>query len=97
MKQIDFSKLKMEVAIGEYSDEDVRSALGNMLFRNATTLELDHLARKIFNAPQEPIHLEESEMRMIVETLRQSNGRYSFIRAIEENAKDVQTKQLKNK
>ena len=96
MKQIDFSKLKMEVAIGEYSDEDVRSALGNMLFRNASSLELDQLARKIFNAPQEPIQLEETELRMIAETLRQSNARYSFIQAIEQNAKEA-NKQLKTK
>ena len=96
MKQIDFSKLKMEVAIGEYSDEDVRSALGNMLFRNATTLELDQLARKIFNAPQETIILEESEFRMIIDTMKQNGGRYSFIQAIEQNAKEV-NKQLKTK
>jgi len=89
MKQIDFSKLEIEVEIGKFSHEDVRAALGNMLFRNATSLETDQLARKIFNAPQEPVELEDSELRMILDSLHQSAGRYSFIKAIKENAKEA--------
>ena len=46
MKQINLSKLKVELAIGEFRTVDVRKELGNVLFAKATTLEQDELSRK---------------------------------------------------
>ena len=89
MKKIDFSKLKVEVRIEEYSNIDVRKDLGNMLFNMANTLELDHLSRKVFNAPNKPVNLDGEEYRLLMQALQNGAAKYSIIKAIESNAKDV--------
>lgn len=47
--KIDFTKLEVEVRIDEFQKQDVREALGNLLFSEAVTVSLDELARRIFN------------------------------------------------
>lgn len=92
MKQINFSKLKIEVAIGEFRTVDARKELGNVLFAKATTLEQDELSRKIFNSPEEAgVSLSDSEYESMLNELQSSGVRYSVINAIKESVKDCIT------
>lgn len=90
MKQINFSKLKIEVAIGEFRTVDARKELGNVLFAKATTLEQDELSRKIFNSPEEAgVSLSDSEYESMLNEFQSSGVRYSVINAIKESAVSV--------
>lgn len=89
MKQINLSKLKVELAIGEFRTVDVRKELGNVLFAKATTLEQDELSRKIFNSTEDGITLSDSEYESMLNELQSSGVRYSVINAIKENATAV--------
>ena len=89
MKQINLSKLKIEVAIGEFRTVDVRKELGNVLFAKATTLEQDELSRKIFNSTEDGITLSDSEYESMLNELESSGVRYSVVNAIKENATAV--------
>ena len=92
MKQINFSKLKIEVAIGEFRTVDARKELGNVLFAKATTLEQDELSRKIFNSPEEAgVSLSDSEYESMLNELQSSGVRYSVRNAIRESVKDCIT------
>lgn len=89
MKQINLSKLKVELAIGEFRTVDVRKELGNVLFAKATTLEQDELSRKIFNSTEDGITLSDSEYESMLNELQSSGVRYSVVNAIKENATAV--------
>ena len=95
MKQIDFSRLKMEVRIGEYGSVDARKDLGNFIFANASNLETDQLSRKIFNSSNEPVKLDDGEYGMMMNCLRQNGAKYSVIKAIEGNVKDISDENIK--
>lgn len=88
MKKIDFSNLKMEVRIGEYNHLDIRKELGNALFSNATSLEVDQLARKVFNAPIGSIELDNQEYDLLLQTLGSTGLKFAAITAIKDNVKD---------
>ena len=96
MKQIDFSKLDLEVKIGVFQNVDTRKDLGNMLFNNANSLELDALSRRIFDAPNKAIELNDAEYGMMMQSLRSSGARYSVIKALENAEKPTEktTKKL---
>jgi hypothetical protein len=96
MKKIDFSKLKMEVRIGEFEPVDVRKDLGNVLFSRANTLELDTLSRSIYNAPFDNIELNDGEYGQILHTLKHAVVPYALIQAIENGVKEV-TEEKKKK
>lgn len=92
MKQINFSKLKIEAAIGEFRTVDARKELGNVLFAKATTLEQDELSRKIFNSPEEAgVSLSDSEYESMLNELQASGIRYSVVNAIKDSVKDCIT------
>ena len=91
MKQINLSKLKVELAIGEFQSVDVRKELGNVLFAKATTLEQDELSRKIFNSSEGGVSLSDSEYESMLNELQSSGVRYSVINAIKESVKDCIT------
>ena len=91
MKQVDFSKLKIEVAIGEFRTVDVRKELGNVLFAKATTLEQDGLSRKIFNSSEGGVTLSDSEYESMLNELQSSGVRYSVVNAIKDSVKDCIT------
>lgn len=88
MKQINFSKLEIEKSIGVFEYIDVRKDLGNIIFSNANTLELDQLSRKVFNAPCEEIELNDAEYALFMQTLRSGCVRYNVIQAIEMKEKE---------
>jgi len=89
-KKINFSNVRWEATIGEFSIMDARKDVGNMLFINAPTLELDELARKIYNSTNEGIILTEEEFSLMMNTLLQGKAaRYSLIKALRETAVDV--------
>lgn len=50
MKKINFTNILIETSIGEFSVMDLSKDLGDYLFRMATDLEMDMLARKIYNS-----------------------------------------------
>lgn len=88
---INFSKLKIEVAIGEFRTVDARKELGNVLFAKATTLEQDDLSRKIFNSSEGGVSLSDSEYESMLNELQSSGVRYSVINAIKDSVKDCIT------
>lgn len=83
MKQINFSELRIEVAIGEFKLVDVRKELGNLVFSSAVTLEDDTLARKIFGAPSGIVEYSDEEIERLLSVLRSKEAKYSVIKAIE--------------
>ena len=88
---INFSKLKIEIEIGEFRTIDARKELGNVLFAKATTLEQDELSRKIFNSPEDGITLSDSEYESMLNELQSSGVRYSVVNAIKDSVKDCKT------
>ena len=89
MKRIDFSSLEMEIRIGEYNHLDLRKELGNVLFANATTLEVDQLARKVFNAPEGEIEVNSQEYDLLIQSLQTGAVKFSVIKAIQEGVKEI--------
>ena len=88
---INFSKLKIEIEIGEFRTIDARKELGNVLFAKATTLKQDELSRKIFNSPEDGITLSDSEYESMLNELQSSGVRYSVVNAIKDSVKDCIT------
>ena len=91
MKRINFQCFKAEIEIGRFETIDVRKEFGNVLFANATTLEQDELARRIFHSTSDGIESAEQEIEAIRKVFQAAGIRYSVIKAIDENATDVQT------
>ncbi len=85
MKRIDFSQLEVETSIGVFEKADVRSTLGNLIFRSATSLELDTLARKIFSAQEgRAAEFSDDEYAAMMQAFKAAGVLYPVIRAIEE-------------
>lgn len=84
MKRIDFSRLNVETSIGVFETADLRSALGNLVFRSAATLEEDTLARKIFGAPAgDPLELSDGEYTAMMQAFKGAGVLYPVLRAVE--------------
>ena len=84
MKRIDFSRLEVETSIGVFETADLRSTLGNLIFRSATTLELDTLARKVFSANEESsAEYSDDEYAAMIQAFKAAGVLYPVIRAIE--------------
>ncbi|WP_143596046.1 hypothetical protein [Tannerella forsythia] len=77
--------------IGRFETIDVRKEFGNVLFANATTLEQDELARRIFHSKSDGIEIAEQEIEAIRKVFQAAGIRYSVVKAIEENARDFET------
>ncbi|PDP44712.1 hypothetical protein [Tannerella forsythia] len=91
MKRINFQCFKAEMEIGRFETIDVRKEFGNVLFANATTLEQDELARRIFHSKSDGIEIAEQEIEAIRKVFQAAGIRYSVVKAIEENARDFET------
>lgn len=91
MKRIIFQCFKVEIEIGRFETIDVRKEFGNVLFANATTLEQDELARRIFHSTSDGIEIAVQEIEAIRKVFQAAGIRYSVIKAIEENVTEVQT------
>ena len=91
MKRINFQCFKAEIEIGRFETIDVRKEFGNVLFANATTLEQDELARRIFHSTSDGIEIAVQEIEAIRKVFQAAGIRYSVIKAIDENAKEVVT------
>ncbi len=89
MKHLNFQSFKVESQIDRFETLDVRKEFGNVLFASATTLEQDELARRIFHSTSDGIEVAEQEIESIQQTFQSAGVRYSVIKAINENAKDV--------
>lgn len=84
MKSIDFSQLEVETAIGVFEKADLRSALGNIIYQRATTLEQDALARSIFGAPENQTKVfSDDEYAAMMQAFKAAGVLYPVIRAIE--------------
>lgn len=55
-KAIDFSKVPVEIRIGEPTPTDVRRSVGNAINRNTSDIALGDFARKIFYS-EEPVEV----------------------------------------
>nr|DAY19683.1 MAG TPA: hypothetical protein [Caudoviricetes sp.] len=91
MKRINFQCFKAEIEIGRFETIDVRKEFGNVLFANATTLEQDELARRIYHSTSDGIEIAEQEIEAIRKVFQAAGIRYSVVKAIEENARDFET------
>jgi hypothetical protein len=47
MKRINFKEITVEVEIGDFHPQDFRKVIGNALFSQAQSIEMDFLARSI--------------------------------------------------
>lgn len=56
MKTIDFSKVPVEIRIGEAEPIDIRRSVGNAINRNTADIALADFARKIFYS-DEPVEI----------------------------------------
>lgn len=93
MKQINFKEIPVEVEIGRFEKQDFRKVIGNALHSQAKNLEMDQLARKIFNSngPIEIAADEFEEMMMILSPAVY----YRVESAIRSNAKEVESINVK--
>ena len=93
MKKVDFSRLQVEYPIGVFTTYDARTEIGNLIYKEAATLEIDSLARKIHGAKEEqPLELTNEEMQYIKDYLKKLGVSYYFIAAIERQAAGEPTK-----
>ena len=89
MKRIDFSRIKLEVEPGRFEVLDQRRAFGNAIYGRSLTLELDTLARKVYNAPEGvETEFSDDECAQLIQTL---TGQFihSVIRDVKAAAVDV--------
>ena len=87
MKRIDFSRLEVETSIGVFETADLRSTLGNLVFRSATTLEQDTLARKIHGAPEgQAVEFADDEYASMMQAFRAAGVLFPVLRAVEKGA-----------
>lgn len=94
MKRINFKKLKTEVSIGVFQEIDMTKEIGNLLFKNANSIEMDALARRIYSSEGE-IEIDGDEFEQMKRAL--SPILLQFAKdAIESNTKEVIEKEVRN-
>lgn len=91
MKKVDFSALRVEYPIGVFTLMDSRVDLGNLIYKNANTIELDNLSRKIHGAPTgKAIEFTDEEVNSTIAALEYAGLPYYFIAAIKRQADGVE-------
>jgi len=86
MKKINFKKIKMEVEIDNFQGQDLSTQIGNLLFKQASTLTMDELSRKIFKSKGE-IEISDEDFSQMIDLLKDIVV-YRVITAIENSAID---------
>lgn len=64
MKQVNFKELNVEVEIDQYQALDFRKEVGNAIHRQAVTIPMDELARKIYHSDG-PVEIENEDYEMM--------------------------------
>ncbi len=90
MKKINFKEIKVETEVDVFETYDLRKEVGNLLFKQATNLAMDELARKIFKSEGE-IKISDDDFKEMIEALRTVIV-FRALRAIEGGAKEVKEK-----
>lgn len=90
MKKIDFTKLQIEVQIGEYKEQDVAKLMANAMFPKIANMDEDTLVRKIYHAEGE-LDFSDEELAILESLMQRSGIIYAVQRAINDiDADDAQ-------
>lgn len=71
MKRVNFKELSVEIEIDVYETMDFRKEIGNAIHRQAVTIPMDELARKIYHS-NEPVDIEDEEYGLMISVLSKS-------------------------
>jgi hypothetical protein len=88
MKLINFKEMNVEVEIGNFHIQDVRKGIGNLLFQQARTIEIDELARKIY-ASERDVEIPDDLFSEMMTVMEGSQLLYRVKKAIIDNAVNV--------
>ena len=71
MKQVNFKELNVEVGVDEFQEMDMRKEIGNAIHRQAVTVPMADLARKIFDG-EEAIGISDEDYGMMLSVVSKS-------------------------
>lgn len=71
MKQVNFKELSVEVGIDDFQQIDMRKEIGNSIHRQAVTVSMSDLARKIFHS-EGPIEIDDEDYKAMMSVLSKS-------------------------
>lgn len=71
MKQVNFKELNVEFEIDKFQQMDMRKDIGNSIHRQAVTIPMSDLARKIYHS-EEPVEMDEENYNMMISVLERS-------------------------
>lgn len=71
MKQVNFKELNVEVEIDKFQQLDMRHEIGNSIHRQAVTVPMADLGRKIFHS-QGLIEIEDEDYKAMMSVLSRS-------------------------
>lgn len=71
MKQVNFKELNVEVEIDQFQQMDLRADIGNSIHRQAVTIPMADLARKIFHS-EGPVDMDDENYNMLISVLERS-------------------------
>ena len=81
MKKVNFKNLEVEVEISKFETMDLRKQLGNAIHREAMTVPMSELAKRIYYS-EDYIEIDEEDYNSMVEILSRLFKRF-VIEAIE--------------
>lgn len=91
MKQVNFKKLSVEIEIDQYQTLDFRKEVGNAIHRQAVTIPVDELARKIYHSDG-PIEIDDEDYEMMKAIISKSFA-LIILQAIERSTIELKDKE----
>ena len=92
--KLNFKKLKVEVSIDNFVEQDLSAQVGNFLFSEATTVPMSDLARKIYHSKGE-MEMTKKEYTEMMRVLSAASLKYLVKTAIEDQAREMNVEQFK--
>lgn len=91
MKQVNFKELSVEIEIDQYQTLDFRKEVGNAIHRQAVTIPVDELARKIYHSDG-PIEIDDEDYEMMKAIISKSFA-LIILQAIERSTIELKDKE----
>lgn len=92
MKRVNFKELSVEVEIDVYETMDLRKEIGNTMHRQAVTIPMDELARKIYHSDS-PVDIENEEYGLMMSIISKSFA-LIVLQAIERDTIELKDKEV---
>lgn len=92
MKQVNFKELSVEVEIDVYEEMDLRKDIGNAIHRQAVTIPMDELARRIYHSDS-PVDIGDEEYGLMLSIVSKSFA-LIVLQAVERSTIELKGKEV---